>query len=169
MRITWQNEIHSFLSQSTACLWVEVFHHVSCSIMKLICSVWHIPIQMLIACRQQMRWHTVIIITDKLEIFIFCRQCPASLTFQLFSWDCPVHDQYSSYPVEDWALCSESFFFFPGLLVLPSLQNHHHSETEPYSQIWCVSGGSVFLELLCHSIASNAFPFFMLCESYCFA
>lgn len=77
--------------------------------MKLICSVWHIPIQMLIACRQQMRWHAVIIITDKLEIFIFCRQCPASLTFLLFSWDCPVYDQYSRCPSEDRTLRSESF------------------------------------------------------------
>lgn len=76
--------------------------------MKIICSVWHIPIQMLIACRQQMRWHSVIIITDKLEIFIFCRQCRADLTFQLFSWDCPVCDQYISCPAEKQILCSES-------------------------------------------------------------
>lgn len=64
-----------------------------CSIINLICSITHIPIQMLIACRQQMRWRSVIIITDKLEIFIFCRQRLADLTFLLFSWDCPVYDQ----------------------------------------------------------------------------
>lgn len=80
--------------------------------MKFICSVWHIPIQMLIACRQQMRWHSVIIITDKLEIFIFCRQRLAVLTFPLFSWDCPVYDQYGSCPAEDWPMCSGCFFFF---------------------------------------------------------
>lgn len=87
-------------------------------IMKLICSIWHIPIQILIACRQQLRWHTVITITDKLEIFIFCRQSPAALTFQLFSWACPVWDQYSSCPAEDWAMCAESFLFFHNLLFL---------------------------------------------------
>lgn len=90
----------------------KLYHCISCSITKLICSVWHITIQMLIACRQQMRWHTVIIITDKLEIFIFCRQRPAVLTFQLFSWDCPVYDQYSSYPAGNWAMRSEFLFSF---------------------------------------------------------
>lgn len=74
--------------------------------------LWHIPIQMLIACRQQMRCHTVIIITDKLEIFIFCRQHPAGLTFQLFSWDCPVYDQYSSCPAEDRQPCARNPFTF---------------------------------------------------------
>lgn len=65
-------------------------------------------------------------------------------------------------------LCAQNpfFFFFPGLLVLLSLQHHHHCETEPYSQVWCVYvlEDSVFLELICQSIASNAFPFFMLWE-----
>lgn len=88
-----------------------------------------IPIRMLIVCRQQMRWHTVIIITDKLEIFIFCRQHPAGLTFQLFSWDCPVYDQYSSCPAEDWALCSESFI---------SSYFLYYSIIITFPEVWCL-------------------------------
>lgn len=104
---------------SAACVSVSIsIIPVLCSIMRLICAIWHIPIQMLIASRQQMRWHTVIIITDKLEIFIFCRQSPASLTFELFSWDFPVCDQYSSSPPEDQAQCSEFFISFKASVLL---------------------------------------------------
>ena len=92
--------------------------------MKLICSVWHIPIQMLIACRQQMRWHTVIIITDKLEIFIFCRQRPASLTFQLFSWDFHVYYQYSRLPY--WGLGPRILFGFTASLFCCHYHYRHH-------------------------------------------
>lgn len=104
---------------SAACVSVSIsIIPVLCSIMQLICAIWHIPIQMLIASRQQMRWHTVIIITDKLEIFIFCRQSPASLTFELFSWDFSACDQYSSSPPEDQAQRSEFFISFTASVLL---------------------------------------------------
>lgn len=61
------------------------------------------------------------------SIFIFCRQSPASVTFELFLWDFPASDQYPCCPAEGRATVLTSLFP-PAVITEPPLQG---SENEP--------------------------------------
>lgn len=54
------------------------------SAIKWISSVWHIPIHMQTAWRQQLRRHMGITITEKLGIFVLCRQSSVVRSFSCF-------------------------------------------------------------------------------------
>lgn len=121
---------------------------------------------MLVACRQWSRWHTVITIRGKFEIFIFCRQSPADLTFQLFSWDCLVPNRYSSCPAEVQPACVESFFHSPTVFLLTAVRRSPTVRFHMCQKALCFF--FFFFAFICQKIACNQIPFFSLYETCAF-